>query len=245
MIVVVLFIVLLMIFAIVYLYKYVYLKHGEHFLQMQEFDKSCGCIVMTFATSIKDESSLNNFIKVLESICKNHSEDEMKQVGIVLIVNEFDLNALHTHAQQAIKKTFLNDLQIIHFIQKEDWQFGQSKSLNIIFDKISTHYAKQYWIHWDNTICVRSFIHQCLNFMNTNRYISQLEIKNECNAINTYKLVPNSPFSLEPSINRFEFYIKTGLFREGFKTDVSEFGVRWIERGGIKGVVNWRPLEGS
>ena len=237
MIIVVVFIVLVMIFAIVYLYNYVYLKHGEHFLQ----DTSCGCIVMTFATSITDESSLNSFITVFDSICKNHSEDEMKQVGIVLIVNEY-FHAEH-EMHYDIKKALLNAMNAMNalhskhsFIQKEDYQSGYSKSLNIIFDKISTQYIKQYWVHWDNTICVRPFIYQCLNFMNTNRYISQLEINNESHS-NTYKLVPNSPFSLKPSFNRFEFYVKTGLFREGFRTDVSEFGVRWIERGGIKGFV--------
>ncbi len=114
------------------------------------------------------KSKWDVFQKALDSLNEKHSKDTLTKITKWIIVNEY--SNIH---KCNWKSLVLEKYPFVEFIQKNENQKGQAKSMNIILDLIKPF---KYWIHWEEAwYSNETFLDDAITIMQNNDNISQLQ----------------------------------------------------------------------
>jgi len=216
-------------------------------------------MIFTCSSYITKNDRYETFCKTMDSIVQYNRS----ALGKIVVVNEYDsdIKRLEIYSSSiAIKYPF------IEFVQKNEFQKGQAKTLNMILDMVKSS-AATYWIHWEETwICTEPFVEKAIKIMESQNDISQMQLTNDWRSIGTKRLhrfdgyIIIDPdiliheqygqlfnnakwplYSLRPSINRSDFYQSLGYFDESSDMWPWKFewlyGIRWEAAGGRKAMI--------
>ena len=108
----------------------------------------------------KKENHWDTFCKGIDSILELHSKEDIARINKWVIINEWDANPRADWATMITTR-----YPFIEFIQKEEKDKGQAKSLNMILDIIAPY---EYWIHWEEAWYAETpFLGRAFHIMDT------------------------------------------------------------------------------
>jgi len=120
-----------------------------------------GCIfTCTTFFDFKTGDRWERFCKAIDSIQTYHSEKTLAAIDTWLIINEYS-STRTTDWCKKVKERY----PWMECIQKEAYEKGQARSMNICLQKIGGY---EYWIHWEEAWEVRAtFLDDAFEAMNT------------------------------------------------------------------------------
>lgn len=187
--------------------------------QTEHYDPSSCIITMTTYMGFGDR--FQQMDKVLKPLVATRQE--------MVVINEWDEN--YKSYIDFMRKNYPQ----VRFIQKNQEDGGQARSLNILVRDCLLHSGKKYWIHWEDTwVATRPLLPDLVRHMDQHPQVAQLQVTDDWKQMPSGHtmdlqgitvLVPQSRydkdiyemmdemahqpwplFSLRPSINRLSFF---------------------------------------
>lgn len=118
-------------------------------------------VIFTMTTYLSLPGKLDQFYAAMDSVIGSNVH--------VVVINEYTNNDNEDYAKR-VKERYPS----IEFVQKNEHQKGQARSLNMILDMI---WGYEYWVHWEESWIASnaSFLKKAINIMDHDKSITQLQ----------------------------------------------------------------------
>jgi len=153
-------------------------------------------IIFTCSTFFGKPNKLNQFLNAMNSI----QQADIMLIDKFVVINEFDSD---TRVSEANFSKIVNDaFPFVEFIQKEEVDSGQARTMNTILKKIKGY---DFWIHWEESWIVTNnsfhdrdglFVQKAIDVMKREPSLSQLQFTPDWSDIESTRILHKEGYAL-------------------------------------------------